>query len=60
MDDKDVAITELAHVARKLLEQIRDTSNLPGILDQAITNKIDYYASFAITTPLAEVLDPGA
>ena len=47
MDDKDEAIIELAHVARKLLEQLCTDGTVYGIFAEAITNKIDYYASFA-------------
>lgn len=47
MDNKDEAIIELARMARLLLEQIVLDGKCPGILHNAITNKIDYYASFA-------------
>ncbi len=46
MDDKDVAIRELAHVARELLKGLHEVQPVPGIFMEAITNKIDYYARF--------------
>lgn len=50
MDERDEAIIELAHVAEKLVEALREAGKLPGIFGEAITNKIDYYRSFARTT----------
>lgn len=47
MDDKDTAITELAHVAASLLTALRDAKAISGSIDAAISNKIEYYRSFA-------------
>ena len=44
---KNEAIHELAHVAEALLEQLRTNGDLPGILDEAVGNKIDYYRNAA-------------
>lgn len=48
MGDKDIAISELAHVARKLMERLAEIDDrFVNILQQAVSNKIDYYAGFA-------------
>lgn len=48
--DQDVAIIELAHVARALLKAVTENNPdkpVPAMFQEAITNKIEYYASFA-------------
>lgn len=47
MDDKDTAIIELAHTAENLLKAARDAGIVPGILNEAISNKIEFYRRFA-------------
>lgn len=43
--DKDTAIRELAHVARHLLERLKQVDDkLPGAISQALSSKIDFYA----------------
>lgn len=43
MDKRDEAIIELAHVADCLLEYIKESHEIPGVFQEAIENKIDYY-----------------
>jgi hypothetical protein len=46
-DERDQAITELAHVARSLLDGVIEQGEMPKSVTAALRNKIEHYAALA-------------